>query len=190
MHIVINELKEGRSTLRLERKVPLIAIKSISMTNLRDDWLALNLGLSEEGDPILSCDFKTELAAELLTLTRASIQLLIGPTYASFFFINDNFSLMLLWFYRIEYSKKKDKKAVIKAVKDETVQKDDVYKSHAIHVPSGEPPNSVSMSPAKRKPGVVRPITKGKLLRKGGPSDSVSQRYSSTIHLTGEFLET
>lgn len=70
----------------------------------------------------------------------------------------------------IEYNKKKDKVAIIKAVKDETVQKDDVYKSHAIHVGSGEPPNSVSRPPAKRKAGVVRPITKGKLLRKGGPS--------------------
>jgi Unconventional myosin tail, actin- and lipid-binding len=74
---------------------------------------------------------------------------------------------------RIEYAKKKDKKAVIKVVKDETVKKDDIYKSHTIHVPSGEPSSSVSRPPAKRKPGVVRPITQGKLLRKGGPSDSV-----------------
>ncbi len=76
---------------------------------------------------------------------------------------------------RIEYNKKKDKVAVIKAIKDETVQKDDVYKSHAIHVASGEPPSSVSRPPAKRKAGVVRPITKGKLLRKGGPSTDVCQ---------------
>ena len=75
--------------------------------------------------------------------------------------------------YRIEYAKKKDKKAVIKVMKDETVKKDDLYKSHTIHVASGEPSSSVSRPPAKRKPGVVRPITQGKLLRKGGPSDSV-----------------
>lgn len=47
--------------------------------------------------------------------------------------------------------------------------RDDTYKSHTVHVPSGEPPNSLSRPPAKRKPGVVRPITQGKLLRKGGP---------------------
>lgn len=51
------------------------------MTNMRDDWLALNLNASEEGDPVFSCDFKTELATNLLTLTQASIQLLIGPMY-------------------------------------------------------------------------------------------------------------
>ena len=72
--------------------------------------------------------------------------------------------------YRIEYNKKKDKKAQIKFVKDETVTKDDSYKSHVVHVPSGEPPDSLSRPPAKKKPGVVRPISKGKLLRAGGPS--------------------
>jgi len=76
---------------------------------------------------------------------------------------------------RLEYSKKKDKRAQIKFIKDETVKKDDVYKSHVVHVPSGEPPSSLSRPPAKRKPGVVRPITQGKLLRAGGPSDVCSQ---------------
>ncbi|KAF8587018.1 myosin-1 [Ramaria rubella] len=151
VHIVVTTAKDGRSQTTLERKVPLVTIKSISMSTMRDDWLSLNVNASEEGDPVFSCYFKTELAANLLTLTQASIALHIAPT--------------------IEYAKKKDKKAVIKVEKDETVQKDDLYKSHTIHVPSGEPANSVSRPPAKRKPGVVRPITQGKLLRKGGPSD-------------------
>ncbi|KIJ53790.1 hypothetical protein M422DRAFT_202039 [Sphaerobolus stellatus SS14] len=152
VHIVIAEAKDGRLSLAVERKIPLVTIKSISMTNLRDDWLVLNLGVSEEGDPILNCVFKTELAANLLTLTQASIQVLIGPT--------------------IEYSKKKGKKATIQGIRDETVPRDDVYKSHTVHVPTGEPANSTSRPPAKRKPGIVRPVTQGKLLRKGGPSDS------------------
>ena len=70
----------------------------------------------------------------------------------------------------MDYAKKKEKRAQIKFVKDETVQKDDQYKSHLVHAPSGEPSNSRSRPPAKRKAGVVRPITQGKLLRKGGPS--------------------
>lgn len=57
-------------------------------------------------------------------------------------------------------------------MKDETVPRNDVYKSHTVHVPSGEPPNSVSRPPAKRKAGVVRPITQGKLLKRGGPDVS------------------
>lgn len=60
---------------------------------------------------------------------------------------------------------------MIKFIKDETVSSNfDVYKSHTVHVPSGEPPGSLSRPPAKRKPGVVRPITQGKLL-KAGASD-------------------
>ncbi|KAF8899062.1 P-loop containing nucleoside triphosphate hydrolase protein [Infundibulicybe gibba] len=143
VYIVVNSLKDGR-------KIPLVTIKSIGMSNLRDDWMILNGNTAEEGDPIFSCYFKTELAANLLQLTHASINLTISPI--------------------LEYSKKKDKKAQIKAVKDETVTKDDNYKSHTIHVPSGEPPNSTSRPPAKRKPGIVRPITQGKLLKAGGPS--------------------
>ncbi|KAH7930925.1 hypothetical protein BV22DRAFT_1115754 [Leucogyrophana mollusca] len=150
VHFVVVSVKDGVTQTSLERKIPLITIKSISMSTLRDDWITLNCNASEEGDPVFHCYFKTELAATLLQLTQASISLTIAPT--------------------LEYSKKKDKKAQIKFVKDETVVKDDVYKSHTVHVPSGEPPASTSRPPAKRKPGVVRPITQGKLLRAGGPS--------------------
>jgi myosin I len=79
-------------------------------------------------------------------------------------------SITYLCEFSIEYLKKKDKTAQIKSVKDETVRKDDIYKSHTIHVPTGEPPGSLSRPPAKRKAGIVRPITQGKLLRAGGPS--------------------
>lgn len=85
---------------------------------------------------------------------------------------------------RLEYSKKKDKKAQIKFIKDESVTKNDMYKSHTVSVASGEPPNSVSRPAAKRKPGVVRPITSGKLLRAGGPSDVCSIFYIPIIELT------
>jgi len=151
VYIVATSQKDGQIQTSLERKIPLVTIKSISMSNLRDDWLALNCNASEEGDPILHCYFKTELTANLLTLTQASISVLIGPS--------------------IEYAKKKDKKAQIQFVRDETIAKDDVYKSHTVHVPSGEPPSSTSRPAARRKPGIVRPITQGKLLRAGGPSD-------------------
>ena len=124
--------------------------------------------MSEEGDPVFSCYFKTELATHLLQLTQASINIFISPTYA-----NDFRSVDLADIYarRLDYAKKKDKKAQIRFVKDERITKDDVYKSHTVSVASGEPPDSLSRLPAKRKPGVVRPITQGKLLRAGGPSN-------------------
>lgn len=151
VYIAVTSEKDGQIQTSLERKIPLVTIKSISMSNLSDDWLALNCNSSDEGDPVLHCRFKTELTANLLTLTQASISVLIGPS--------------------IEYAKKKDKKAQIQFIRDEKVANDDNYKSHAVHVPSGEPPSSTSRPAAKRKPGIVRPITQGKLLRAGGPSD-------------------
>ncbi|KAH8120054.1 P-loop containing nucleoside triphosphate hydrolase protein [Phellopilus nigrolimitatus] len=149
VYILITTAKDGQTITSLERKIPLITIKSIAMSSLRDDWVALNCTISEEGDPVFSCVFKTELATHLLQLTQASINLLVGPT--------------------IDYAKKKDKRAQIKFIRDETVPRDDLYKSHAVHVPTGEPASSQSRPAAKRKAGVVRPITQGKLLRKGGP---------------------
>lgn len=77
--------------------------------------------------------------------------------------------------YRIDYTKKKEKKDAVKFVKDENALTDDNYKSHTVHVRSGEPPNSQSFPPAKRKEGVVRPITQGKLLKRGGPDVSLVQ---------------
>ncbi|ESK92714.1 microfilament motor [Moniliophthora roreri MCA 2997] len=154
VHIAVTNHKDGQLVTTLERKIPLVTIKGMSMSNLRDDWVVLHGNVSEEGDPVFSCYFKTELVANLMTLTQGSINLQIGPT--------------------IDYAKKKEKRAQIKFIKDETIRKDDVYKSHTVHVPSGEPPGSLSRPPAKRKAGVVRPITQGKLLRAGGPSKPTS----------------
>ncbi|KAK0208714.1 microfilament motor [Desarmillaria ectypa] len=160
VHIVIAQNKEGYVQHVLERKIPLVTIKSIAMSNLRDDWMCLNVNASEEGDPVFSCYFKTELAANLMQLTHGSITLNIGPT--------------------IDYAKKKDKRAQITVVRDETIKKNDVYKSHTVRVPSGEPTGSLSRLPAKRKAGVVRPITQGKLLKAGGPSKPSGNRPKPT----------
>ncbi|PBL00633.1 hypothetical protein ARMGADRAFT_1042871 [Armillaria gallica] len=161
VHIVIVQKKEGQTQQMLERKIPLVTIKSIAMSNLRDDWMCLNVNASEEGDPVFSCYFKTELAANLMQLTHGSITLNIGPT--------------------IDYAKKKEKRAQITVARDETIKKDDVYKSHTIRVPSGEPAGSLSRPPAKRKAGVVRPITQGKLLKAGGPSKPSGNRPKPTV---------
>jgi len=66
----------------LERKIPLMTIKSIALSNLRDDWMVLNINnISEDGDPVLCCYFKTELASTLLQLTSAGINLVVSPLY-------------------------------------------------------------------------------------------------------------
>ena len=71
--------------------------------------------------------------------------------------------------FSIEYTNKKGKRTEIKFVKDEKITRDDVFKDHTVKVASGESPSSLSRPPAKRKPGTVRPISQGKLLRAGDP---------------------
>jgi hypothetical protein len=44
----------------------------------------LNLGPTEEGDPVLSCPFKTEFTTHLMKLTQTGVNLIIAPTYDPF----------------------------------------------------------------------------------------------------------
>ncbi|EEB98524.1 hypothetical protein MPER_01949, partial [Moniliophthora perniciosa FA553] len=74
VHIAITNLKDGQLVTTIERKLPLVTIKGISMSNLRDDWVVLHGNVSEEGDPVFSCYFKTELVANLMTLTQGKHQ--------------------------------------------------------------------------------------------------------------------
>jgi myosin I len=78
----------------------------------------------------------------------------------------------------IEFNKKPGKPAVVKVVKDPAVPRDDVYKSGTIHTGPGEPPNSVSKPTPKSRQVAAKPITKGKLLRPGGPGGGPSKLAS------------
>jgi myosin-1 len=70
---------------------------------------------------------------------------------------------------RIEYNKKPGKQAQVKVVKDANVPRDDLYKSGTIHTGQGEPPSSVSKQTPRGRQIAAKPITKGKLLKAGGP---------------------
>lgn len=127
----------------------LSSIKFVGMSNLRDDWLSLGVGSPQEPDPLLSCVFKTELVTHMRTAMPGGVDIRIGPT--------------------IEYSKKPGKLAVVKTVKDPSVQRGDMYKSSTIHVGPGEPASSISRPTPKGRPVAAKPITTGKLLTPGGP---------------------
>lgn len=84
--------------------------------------------------------------------------------------------------HRVEYNKKPGKSSVVKAIKDPSVQRDDFYKSGAIHTGPGEPPNSRSRKTPKPKPGQAKAITKGKLIRPGGPGGKPAKPASRTMN--------
>ncbi|ORY26132.1 P-loop containing nucleoside triphosphate hydrolase protein [Naematelia encephala] len=131
VYIVVTTSKDGRVSTSLERKIPLVTIRGISLSNLRDDFIVLNVSPCEEGDPVLTCTLKTEMMCVILTLTGGNMNVSVGPV--------------------VDYAKKKDKRAQIKTQKDESVLGDAVYKSHTIMVGSGEPPNSGKSAQARFK---------------------------------------
>jgi myosin-1 len=79
----------------------------------------------------------------------------------------------------IDYHKKPGKPpALIKTMKDANVARDDLYKSGTIHTNQGEPPNSISKPTPRGRQVAAKPITKGKLLRAGGPGGGPSKLAS------------
>lgn len=126
LYIVTEEVLNRQLTYTVERSVPVSSIRQASMSNLRDDWIALSIGSSSEPDPLLWCVFKTELA------TLLNVPVTIDST--------------------IQYNKKPGKPTTIKFQKDTAVARDDMYKSGVVHVPQGEPANSVSEPVPKPKP--------------------------------------
>ncbi|OLL21841.1 Myosin-1 [Neolecta irregularis DAH-3] len=130
LYIVISELMNNQITIRAERRVPIGSIKYIGLSNLRDDWMSLGINSPNEPDPLIFCFLKTEFVTRFTSLSPGT-ELKIGPT--------------------IEFNKKPGKIVQVKAVIDETIPRDDIYKSGVIRVPSGEPANSISKpTPAKK----------------------------------------
>lgn len=78
---MISTILNGQLNMAAERIIPLGAIRSISMSSLRDDWVAFALNSNTEPDIFFSCVFKTELVTRLQILLRG-IDIKIGPTYA------------------------------------------------------------------------------------------------------------
>jgi Unconventional myosin tail, actin- and lipid-binding len=48
VHIVVANNKDGAPQMSLERKIPLVSIKTIGMSNLRDDWMVGYVSLSSK----------------------------------------------------------------------------------------------------------------------------------------------
>ena len=116
-----------------EYAINLEHIKQISMTDLQDDWLALNLSNNSQPDPLINTYFKTELVTHIKKLNK-NVRIKIGPT--------------------IEYQKKVGKLHRVKGyVTDAAPKYADYYKSSTISVRRGNPANSVSHKKPKNVGG-------------------------------------
>ncbi|TLD28659.1 hypothetical protein PspLS_03544 [Pyricularia sp. CBS 133598] len=148
-YVVAQMLVNGQVQITAEKAIPLGAIKFIGASSSRDDWFSLGVGSPQEADPLLNCVLKTEMFTQMERVMPGGFNLKIGDS--------------------IEYAKKPGKMQVVKVLKD-SPNPVDFYKSGAVHTQQGEPPNSVSRPTPKGKPVPPRPITRGKLIRPGGPN--------------------
>ncbi|KAH9906218.1 P-loop containing nucleoside triphosphate hydrolase protein [Xylariomycetidae sp. FL2044] len=153
-YIVAQTLANNQVQILVERSVPLGAIKFVGSSTSRDDWFSLGIGSQQEADPLLNCVFKTELFTQMQRAMPGGFNLKIGDS--------------------IEYAKKPGKMQLVKVLKD-SQQAVDFYKSGAVHTQPGEPPSSGSRPTPKAKPVPPRPITRGKLIRPGGPGGRPSR---------------
>ncbi|CAJ2499808.1 Uu.00g026610.m01.CDS01 [Anthostomella pinea] len=153
-YIVAQVLVNNQAQISVERSMPLGAIKFVSTSTARDDWFSLGVGSQQEADPLLNCVLKTELFTQMQRAMPAGFSLKIGES--------------------IEYAKKPGKMQMVKVSKD-SKQAADYYKSGAVHTQPGESPSSVSRPTPKGKPVPPRPVTRGKLIKPGGPNGRPSR---------------
>lgn len=147
-YVVSQMLVNGQVQIAAEKAIPLGSIKFVGASTCRDDWFSLGIGSPQEADPLLNCVLKTEMFTQMERVMPAGFSLKIGDS--------------------IEYAKKPGKMQLVKVLKD-SPSPVDFYKSGGVHTQPGEPPNSVSRPTPKGKPVPPRPITRGKLIRPGGP---------------------
>jgi myosin-1 len=155
-YVVAQMMVQQKPQIVVEKSWPLGAIKFIGASTARDDWFSLGIGSQQEPDPLLNCVLKTEMFTQMQRVMPGGFNLKIGEG--------------------IEYAKKPGKMQLVKVVKDAPNQID-FYKSSTIHTQPGEPPNSMSRPTPKGKPVPPRPITRGKLIKPGGPGGRPS-RYA------------
>lgn len=153
-YVVAQVMTNGQAQIIAEKSVPLGAIKFVGTSICRDDWFSLGIGSPQEPDPLLNCVFKTELFTQMQRVMPGGFNLKVAES--------------------IEYAKKPGKMQLIKVIKD-SQQTVDYYKSGGIHTQSGEPPSSGSSPTPKGKPVPPRPITRGKLIKPGGPNGRPSR---------------
>lgn len=132
------------------------SVQSNSLERLHVEMIGslLGVGSAQEADPLMTCVLKTEMFTQMQRVMPGGFNLKIGDA--------------------IEYAKKPNKLQHVKVAKD-SQQAVDFYKSGAIHTQQGEPPNSVSRPMPKAKPVPPRPITRGKLIKPGGPGGRPSR---------------
>lgn len=125
--ITILQTEKTDKKLKIEKQLSISEIQKITASTLRDDWIII--GLNNDIDVLICSIFKTEIITHLVELNK-------NITFNT----SDN----------IQYTKKQNKKVVIKFVKDSTL-KQDIYKSHTVYVAGDGIPKDSELKNLKPK---------------------------------------
>jgi len=77
---VVQNIVNNQLVISSERTIPVGAIKTVSTSNLKDDWFSIVVGAQQEPDPLISCVFKTEFFTHLTNALHGQLNLKIGET--------------------------------------------------------------------------------------------------------------
>jgi myosin-1 len=73
----VQSIINNQLSISAERSISIGAIKSVSTSNLKDDWFAVVVGSQQEPDPLIGCIFKTEFFTHLTNALRGQSHLKI-----------------------------------------------------------------------------------------------------------------
>ena len=78
IYIIKQAMVKEQLQITCERTIPVGAVKFISVSKLKDDWMGIGAGSAQEPDPLLNCIFKTEFLTHLKNVTRGSANIKIA----------------------------------------------------------------------------------------------------------------
>lgn len=81
VYLVRQALVNKQLQIAVDRSIPIGAIKFVSISKLKDDWMALGAGSPQEPDPLVNCIFKTEFLTYLKQAVRGGIDIRIADMY-------------------------------------------------------------------------------------------------------------
>lgn len=150
VYIIVTKVEKNLAVTELERKIPLSSIQGVGLSPNMDETAILFV--PSEYDTVLTCMFKTEFVTHLAWQTGGNVSINIAPS--------------------IEYNKKPGKKAKLSFAKDEMQTRELIIKKGVVTIASGRAASSISDPPCRRNEPPPKPITAGRLLKKGGPTAS------------------
>lgn len=78
IYLIKQAIVNRQLSVSAEKTIPIGAIKFISISKLKDDWMAIGVGSPQEPDPLVNCVLKTEFLTHLKKASRGTVNIKIA----------------------------------------------------------------------------------------------------------------